>query len=303
MKYGIIDLGSNTIRLVIFKIENDLLSKTLNVKRTTQAISYVENGILTPSGIKAVTFAVRELILIARAFDVDELCVFATASLRNIQNSKEAKEQIEKNLNIKIDLLSGNEEAIFGFNGVKRGVVLPKIGISVDIGGGSTEITYFANGVPINDISLPFGSLSMYLKHIKNIVPTAKEHEKMREDIQNALAEVDFLQNLTVDNLIGIGGTSRSILKIYEAQNHLEESMFELIIPTTEITRTSMMVEGKKSAGVKLLLTAVPDRITTALPGAIIMDEICRNVKAKNFILSRYGVREGYLYSRILKQD
>jgi len=303
MKYGIIDFGSNTIRLVIFKYENELLSKTLNVKRTTQSISYVENHILSQSGIKACTIALRELILIARAFDVDELKVFATASLRNIDNSAEARKQIEKNLNIEIDLLSGNEEAIFGFNGVKRGVALPKIGVSVDIGGGSTEITYFANGVPINDVSLPFGSLSMYLKHIKNIVPTAKEHEKMREDIQNQLAEVDFLKNLYVDNIVGIGGTARSILKIYEAQNSLEESMFELIIPITEITRTSMMVEGKKSAGIKLLLTAVPDRITTALPGAIIMDEICRNLKAKNFILSRYGVREGYLYSRILKQD
>jgi exopolyphosphatase/guanosine-5'-triphosphate,3'-diphosphate pyrophosphatase len=303
MKYGIIDFGSNTIRLVIFKYENDMLSKTLNVKRQTQCISYVENHVLTSSGIKACTFALRELILIAKAFDVDELKVFATASLRNIDNSLDARKQIEKNLNIEIDQLSGDEEAIFGFNGVRRGVALPKVGISVDIGGGSTEITYFANGVPINDISLPFGSLSMYLKHIKNIVPTAKEHEKMREEIQHALAEVDFLKHLNVDNLVGIGGSARAILKIYETQNQLEESMFELIIPTSEITHTSMMVEGKKAAGVKLLLNAVPDRLTTALPGAIIMDEICRNVNAKNFILSRYGVREGYLYTRILKQD
>ena len=79
--------------------------------------------------------------------------------------------------------------------------------------------------------------------------------------------------------------------------------MYELIIPTAEITRTSMMVEGKKAAGIKLLLSSVPDRLTTALPGAIIMDEICRNVQAKNFMLSRYGVREGYFYSRILKQE
>ena len=303
MKYGIIDLGSNTIRLVIFKYDNEVLSKTLNVKRSTQAVSYVDNGVLTPSGIKAITLTLRELMLIARAFDVDELHVFATASLRNIQNTKEAKQAIETALNIKIDLLSGDQEALLGFNGLKRGVVLPKIGVSVDIGGGSSEITYFANGVPINNISIPFGSLNMYLRHIKNIVPTAKEHEKMRAEIQNALAQVDFLQNLTVDNLVGIGGSARSIMKIYQAQNHLEEAMYELIIPTTEITKTSMMTEGKKAAGIKLLLQAVPDRISTALPGAIIMDEISRNLKAKNFFVSRYGVREGYLYGRVLRLD
>ncbi len=303
MKYGIIDLGSNTIRLVIFKYENEILSKTLNVKRSTQAISYVENGELTHVGIKAVTLALRELLLIAKAFDVDEMHIFATASLRNVANTQQAKEAIERNLNIKIDLLSGDEEATFGFNGVKRGVVLPKVGVSVDIGGGSSEITYFTNGVPINSISIPYGSLNMYLKHIRNIVPTAKEHEKMRADIQDALSKVDFLTNLKVDNLVGIGGSARSILKIYQAQNNLEESMYELIIPTAEITRTSMMVEGKKAAGIKLLLSSVPDRLTTALPGAIIMDEICRNVQAKNFMLSRYGVREGYFYSRILKQE
>jgi exopolyphosphatase/guanosine-5'-triphosphate,3'-diphosphate pyrophosphatase len=111
MKYGIIDFGSNTIRLVIFKYENDMLSKTLNVKRQTQCISYVENHVLTSSGIKACTFALRELILIAKAFDVDELKVFATASLRNIDNSLDARKQIEKNLNIEIDQLSGDEEA------------------------------------------------------------------------------------------------------------------------------------------------------------------------------------------------
>ncbi len=303
MKIGIIDLGSNTIRLVIYKWEGGSLQKIYNVKKETRAISYVEDGMLSDVGIKAVYLSLRELVMIAQAFDVDDLRIFATASLRNITNGKQARESVEKDLKLKIDLLSGEEEALFGFDGAKRSTILPRKGVSVDIGGGSTEITYFANGVPINHISLPMGSLNMYLKHIKNIVPTAKEHEKMRADIQKQLAQVDWLTKLNVDNLIGIGGSARAILKIYLAQTGIEEGIYDTIIPTSEISHTSMMTEGKKSAGVKLLLKAVPDRLTTALPGSMIMDEIARNLKAKNFILSRYGVREGYLFNRVLTKE
>jgi len=303
MKIGLIDLGSNTIRLVIFKWDGGSLQKIYNVKKETRAISYVENGVLSDVGIKAVYLSLRELVLIAQAFDVDDLRIFATASLRNITNGKQARESVEKELKIKIDLLSGEEEALFGFDGAKRSTILPRKGVSVDIGGGSTEITYFANGVAINQVSLPMGSLNMYLKHIKNIVPSAKEHEKMRADIQQQLAQVDWLTKLSVDNLIGIGGSARAILKIYLAQTGIEEGMYDTIIPTSEISHTSMMTEGKKSAGVKLLLKAVPDRLTTALPGSMIMDEIARNLKAKNFILSRYGVREGYLFKRVLNKE
>ena len=145
MRLGVIDLGSNTIRLVVYKWDGAHLERLYNVKHHTQNIKFVKNALMSKDGLDAIVLSVKELMVIARAYDVEKLNIFATASLRNIKNSSDAVSYIQNEIDYPIDLLDGDEESLLGFDGMRRTINLPLEGISVDIGGASTEITYFKN--------------------------------------------------------------------------------------------------------------------------------------------------------------
>ena len=145
MRLGVIDLGSNTIRLVVYQWNGHSLDVLENVKHHTRNIKFVRHAQMSKEGLDYIVASVKELMVIARAYDVDHLHIFATASLRNIKNSDDAVSYIENEVEHVIDLLNGDEESLFGFEGMRRNVSLPLEGLSVDIGGASTEITYFKN--------------------------------------------------------------------------------------------------------------------------------------------------------------
>ncbi|HET6785420.1 MAG TPA: hypothetical protein VFH18_05315, partial [Erysipelotrichaceae bacterium] len=166
MRLGVIDLGSNTIRLVVYRWDGLHLETLYNIKRQTQSIKYVRNALMSKEGLDSVVLSVKELMVIARAYDVEKLNIFATASLRNIKNSDEAVSYIQNEIDYPLDLLDGNEESLFGFEGMRRTINLPMEGISVDIGGASTEITYFKNNKAVFMGSLPMGSLNLFIQHV-----------------------------------------------------------------------------------------------------------------------------------------
>ena len=95
MKVGVIDLGSNTIRLVIYIWDGIKLEKIHNIKRYAQSIKFVHQGKMDQDGMDVIVQTLKELMMIARIHETQQLNIFATASLRNIENSQETKKYIE----------------------------------------------------------------------------------------------------------------------------------------------------------------------------------------------------------------
>lgn len=302
MKYGIIDLGSNTIRLVIYKVDMVGLKRIFNIKNMTKSISYVNGGELTPAGVTAIAVALKELSAVAGAFKVDRLHCFATASLRNITNTDKAISEINTITGITPEVLTGEEEAYFDFIGAKYGLKLPAEGVAIDIGGGSTEIIHFISSECNNRISLPFGSLSLYLSFIKDVFPSEKEHEKIRKYIKENLEKVKWLNELKVPNIIGIGGSARAMVSIHTQLEGYDGELHGYTIDTKHLKRLSYIADDKKAAGVKLLTRLLPERFTTVTPGMIVFNEIAKKLNAKSFTLCKYGVREGYLLERVINK-
>ncbi|MFQ8846422.1 MAG: hypothetical protein ACLR84_03135 [Clostridia bacterium] len=159
MTYGVIDVGSNTIRLVIYEVKENRIESLFSNKNTAGLIGYVNDGELSRKGIRKACDVLNSLQKVAAHAQVEKLYVFATASLRNIANTKEAVEEIEKETGLDIDVISGHDEAELDFEGAAHAQKL-KDGIMVDIGGGSTEVVAFADGKITDAVSLEFGSLS-----------------------------------------------------------------------------------------------------------------------------------------------
>lgn len=302
MKLGIIDLGSNNIRLVIYDWNRNRLLKLLNIKRKAQCIKYIQDNQMDQDGINVIIETLKELLMIARIHETDDVGIFATASLRNIDNSYEAKSKIELAIKHPIDILKGVDESILGFEGIKHSTILPFEGISIDIGGGSTEITHYKNEQVVHAISIPLGSLSLYSAYVDDVLPTEIEHIHIRRQIQKELTTISWLNSLNVKKIVGIGGTIRAILRLYQTRDNLKQSIFDISVSeenVQELLEQSIKDPFRTS---KWVFDSVPDRLTTVIPGGLILDEIMRAVHAKEVKASSTGLREGYLYERMLEK-
>ena len=302
MKLGVIDLGSNTIRLVIYNWNGKKLEKLHNVKRKAQSIKYVHQGIMDQDGFNVIIETLKELLMIARIHDTRRINIFATASLRNIKNTQEAKQTIESAIHHPIEILDGVDESLFGFEGMKRTIELPLTGISVDIGGGSTEITYFKNKQALQAVSLPIGSLNLYMNQVGDVLPTDEEQVAIRKVIRSHLASIPWISHVKVDQVIGIGGSVRAIVRIHQARYELNQSIFDLTLSQNLVHRIAAMFGDDQFQLSRLILEAVPDRLTTVIPGALILDELMMAVNAQELRVSSAGLREGYLYTRMLEE-
>ncbi len=296
MLYGIIDLGSNTIRLCVYSCENGKFSLLLNEKSFAGLVGYVENGKMNAHGsIKAIK-TIQKFQRLASCIGVQKLYIFATASLRNIVNTGEVVERIYTETGLMPDVLSGEEEARFGFTGANSAVRLDS-GLYMDIGGGSTELVYFENGGVLHGTSIPVGSLNLYLAYVEELLPNKKERKTIRAAVREELAQVDWLYGLETKTICGVGGTIRALKKYHtETMNAngcapLEAGYVDELINT---------VGNAKTLGYKPLLRVIPDRIHTILPGLLILDEVLLQTGAQQIYVSKHGVREGYLISRVL---
>ncbi len=297
MRVGIVDLGSNSIRLVIFETEKKRLNRIINVKHQAKSVLYIKENKMSLDGVTAIIGSLKELVFIADVYKLDAFRIFATASLRNIGNSKETIQAIESVISRRIDLLSDADEALLGFESLMQNNENENEACLIDIGGGSMEITHFKDDHVFNTTSIPYGSLSFYSKHVHNIIPNAREQKEMRTFINDQFKKVTWLNDVNVKSIIGIGGSSRALLKVCKHIDCQGTSKKDRTLDAQVIGQLSMLDDSHS----KSIISAVPDRLTTMIPGAIMVDELMKLVSAQEFIVSSASVREGYIYRNMIK--
>jgi Exopolyphosphatase len=146
-RIALIDVGSNTVRLVIFNIDMESfydITEIQNIKVPARLVQYVENGAMNEEGIQLLINLLGSYLKITEKYDVDRLIAVATAAVRNSSNVRTIVERVEKETGLKLAVFSEKEEAYYG-NYAVRYTFNIQDGISVDIGGGSTEVTLFEN--------------------------------------------------------------------------------------------------------------------------------------------------------------
>ena len=143
----------------------------------TGLAGYVTDGQLSSQGVKKLIKTLNSFKKTAQAFQIKKMYYFATASLRNIDNSKEVLKKVKKETGICIELISGEEEGYLDYYAVSQEMHLEK-GILIDVGGGSSELVGFRNGKVLGNKSLPIGSLSLYRQYVHGILPTLEERKE-----------------------------------------------------------------------------------------------------------------------------
>ena len=142
-RYGIVDIGSNTIRFKIYDYMNGKVKHSVSNKKTAGLIAFKKDGKLNKDGINVLVSTLKKFNKHMEELGVDEAYYFATASLRNIDNTEEVLDTVKKTLNINIHVLSSDDEATLSFEIIKEKDLYGNDGILIDVGGGSSEINVF----------------------------------------------------------------------------------------------------------------------------------------------------------------
>ncbi len=176
LKTAIIDIGSNTIRLVLYLYDKEEGLRELgNIKTVARLRTYLQpSGEMSEEGIQVLTETLLTFKAMLDDFEVTDVKAAATAAIRQATNRAEIIDRMKAITGIQIDLLSEEEEAYFGFVAVAHSMGT-KSAVTIDIGGGSTEITLFENKELQKSYSFPFGTVSLKQRFVKGDIINSSE--------------------------------------------------------------------------------------------------------------------------------
>ena len=299
MKQAIIDIGSNSIRLSLYETDAQNFKILFREKIMAGLAGYVEDGRLSAEGIECACAGLLSFRTTLQTLNIEGTHVFATASLRNITNTAQALAVIQAATGYSVEILSGEEEALLGYAGAMRELHMTS-GAFLDVGGASSEVVTFDEGKPVDFQSFPIGSLSLYRRCVKKILPGEKSIKRIRKMIRETIYLQEGEQPAR-PLLVSVGGTARAVLKLTRVYYHCSEDCRSITAEQLD-GLCDFLCSGDKAA-IDLILKLEPERIHTMVPGILILQHIAHLFQAQQLVVSRYGVREGYLCRKILKND
>lgn len=219
-RLGVIDLGSNSVRLVVYETKREDAAKPFRTlvdeKKMAGLAAYVTDGALSSAGIARAVTVLSDLLKLADNLNCARVDIFATAVLRNCANSEAATAAIETAINHRVRVLSAREEAHLGFVGASIGTPLAA-GTLIDVGGGSTELTALASDGDHAGISIPFGCVLAYANYVRCVIPTPAECRTIADAFRKELQALPNLEGYRSERLYGIGGSVRALAKMVAA--------------------------------------------------------------------------------------
>lgn len=299
MNYGIIDIGSNTIRIVVYRVNENSFECLFNDRLFVQLISYIKNGVMREEGIKNLIFSLRQLQNMALRFDLRALKCFATAPFRAVKHPEHLQSAVKEFSGLDIDILSGTEEALLGIAGA-RYLCSAGNGLFVDLGGGSVEISLIKEDAVKYTQSIDIGCVSLCNKFISGVLPGKKESIRLKKYIHERLLEIPWLNEAQGADMYCIGGTARALGHIHKAMLGRDVPLSDYSIDTAEIKNVYKLILESGVDGIRLLSKHCPGRIFTFVPGAMALWKIAKRSGVCKVRFNTFGVREGYLIDRIL---
>ena len=291
-RIGVIDLGSNSIRLVIYERLSRSPAPVFN-ERVLCGLGrgLQRSGKLSPEGTSRALDNLARFMLLARHMGVSRLDLLATAAVRDATDGAAFVAEASRRCHAAIRVLSGQEEARLSALGVLSG--MPEAdGVMGDLGGGSLELVALKRGEIGEQATLPLGPL--------RIMELGEgEPKRARGAVDAALAGLLWLESCAGRVFYAVGGAWRAIARI-----HIEQSRYPLhVIHHYRVAREEMidvcrLIPGLSRKSLEGMTSAVSRKRLETLPhAALVLHRVLRAAKPAEVVFSAQGIREGQLFS------
>ena len=299
-RLGVLDIGSNTVHLLIVDVRVGGRPVPSRSHRTTlRLMRYLEeDGSISREGQRALVEAIVEATEIARSEDLDDFVVIATSALREATNGEEVVRRIERKARVALDILSGTDEARLTFFAVRRwfGWAAGRI-LLFDIGGGSLEIAAGDDEEPQVALSVPLGAGRSTVGFLHDDPPSLRDQRALRmfakSVLEDAVAQVRPVGR--PDHVVGSSKTIRSLARLAGARlpgvGDGERAVLRRDALDDWIPRLARMDASSRAA----LPGITPERTHQIVAGGIVLSEAMRAFRVPELDVSPWALREGRL--------
>lgn len=302
MRAAVIDLGSNSIRLLVADLlDGSVVTVHRDLATTRLGRGVAQNRQLDETSMADTLSVLTNFKAQAKAMQSEIILAFGTSALREAENSNDFIHKVNQ-IGLDVDILSGQEEAFLSFLGAKAGLKLSGKTLVIDIGGGSTEV--ILGGESIQKLeSLPMGAVRWTQRYFKSDPP-------IQEDVTEARSVVSELcagfagyfkqtQKKCVITAVGVGGTLTALaamvqgLKVYDTEKIHGYVLNKANADRVIFRLLSMSIDEKRK-----LCGFSPQRADIITAGALIAETIMHDLNIAQVVISETDLMEGYLLKK-----
>ncbi|HWC94238.1 MAG TPA: exopolyphosphatase [Pseudolabrys sp.] len=288
---AVIDIGSNSVRLVIYEGLTRAPTPIFNEKVLAGLGRQVQTtGLLAPEAIEVALAALKRFRALCDMLHVRRVWGIATAACRDAKNGGVFIAQAERICRTPIKVLSGAREAHLTALGVVSGIHRPD-GIVGDLGGGSLELVDVHGANVRHGLSLPLGGLAL-----QDVA--GKSLKKAEAFVEDALKGLGILAEGEGRTFYAVGGTWRALARLHMWQTGYPfHVMHSYTIPAREALEFSRLVHRVDAETLSKIEVVNAARRPLLAYAALVLEHLVRKIRPKEVVVSVLGVREGLLYS------
>ncbi|MFJ6653864.1 Ppx/GppA phosphatase family protein [Microbacterium sp. NPDC091313] len=300
MRLGVLDIGSNTVHLLVADVRAGGRPTAATSRRTVLRLMrfLTPDGAIDPDGVRALESAVAAARETAEAEGVDALLATATSAVREATNGADVIARIEAALGQELQVLGGEAEARYTFLAVRRwfGWSAGQI-LLFDIGGGSLEIAGGADELPDHAESVPLGAGRMTVRFLPDDPPTEAGLDALRAHAASVLSPVAerFAALPRPDHVVGSSKAIRSLAKLAGYPVPGWSGIERMVLPRRELKAWIPRLARIPAEARQELPGITPDRTFQIVAGAVVLHQAMKAMDVDELEVSPWALREGVL--------
>lgn len=291
-RVAVIDIGSNSIRLVVFEGSVRAPTPIFNEKVMCGLGRGIQSsGRLNPAGVANAHENLGRFLRAAAAMKVANLSAFATAAVREAEDGPDFVETLRRRLGLEVRVLSGEDEARLSAYGVMAGFPQAE-GLVGDLGGGSLELVR-VGGEQVHEMAtLPLGLLRLN--------EAVGQGETIGALVKTSLAGIDWLAGAEGKTLYAVGGAWRSLAKVHIAQHDRALRMVDgYRVAAAPFADFAKLLARQSDRALDRLPAISTKRIESVQTASIVLRRLIRLARPAQIVFAARGVREGVLYEAL----
>jgi exopolyphosphatase / guanosine-5'-triphosphate,3'-diphosphate pyrophosphatase len=298
-----IDVGTNTIRLTVAEVQDDDTYRILDEER--EMVRLGENldrtGRLSDGAVERALAAIGKMKAIADGFKIRQLRAIATSAVREAANGRAFIREVSRQHKVRIDVISGEEEAQLAFLTASRHFDFQGRSTAVvDIGGGSVEVILSAGTAIDHVYSLPLGAVRVTDRLMRSDPLRPKHWKEMKDQIDRSLRTILRQPHHRAEIMIGSGGTFTSLAHMSKFQREGRHGSVQgYVLTPSDIIQLLRQLRETPLEARREIPGLSPDRADIIVAGAAVISRLVRGLGTQQIMVNERGIRDGLLLRMI----
>ena len=295
-RIGIVDIGSNTVRMVVFDAPARLPVPIFNERvacRLGRGLG--KSGRLNPAGVDLAFQTLSRFTRLAGEMAVDKFVLLATAAVRDAEDGIDFANEVETRFGYPVTILTGADEACLGAMGILGGSP-DADGLFGDLGGGSLDLVSIHGGEFGADATFPLG-------HLRLAEEADGDIHKAKGIVDRHLESVPWIDGFDGRNLYAVGGAWRTLASIFIDQTDYPLHVLDnFSISANDARKLTKVIAAQSPVSLEKIPGIARRRAETLPFAALTMNRLLKFTKPKELVFSGYGLREGQFF-KMLPED